>query len=266
MTARAVGGDFAAAVPPLPAPYRLHAFQTLDSTNEEARRRAQAGEADGCVIWAETQGAGRGRRGRVWASPPGNLYATILLRPSCTPAQGAELSFVTALAIHEVVAKAMPDGKPVWLKWPNDVLVGGRKIAGVLLESHLSGQDALDWLIIGCGLNLISFPGDVERPATSLLAEDVVPPSAPEALAELVAAFDRWFRFWRREGFSSIRAAWLERAHGLGGPIQVRLGSEEFSGVFRDLDETGALIVDTPEGPRVVAAGDVFLPTASGEV
>jgi BirA family transcriptional regulator, biotin operon repressor / biotin---[acetyl-CoA-carboxylase] ligase len=243
--------------PRLPDFFSLVSLETTDSTNADARDLAMDAAPEGTLVWATSQGAGRGRRGRAWASPPGNMYASLILRPDCAPATAAQMSFVTALAIRQAVADFLPDDLEAQLKWPNDVLVDQKKIAGILLESHLAGSDKLDWLVIGTGVNITSFPDQVERPATSLndLGCKSTVPQFMEAYAKYILF---WYQTWQQNGFAPIRKAWLENAWGQGGPVEVRLGNETFQGVFEDLDETGALIVSTAEGQRQVSAGDVF--------
>ncbi len=242
----------------LPDFYKLHSFYELGSTNDEVRELAERNAPEGTIVWALEQDAGRGRRGREWVSPPGNLYASLLLRPHCSPAAAAQLSFVAALALHATVTQAIGAPDTVRVKWPNDVLVRGRKIAGILLESH-AGGGVLDWVIVGTGLNVISFPPDADRPATSLAAEGD-PTGVDHVLEDYAGHFLSWYRRWLDGGFADIRANWLKLAYGLGGPIEVRLAHESFHGAFQGLDPTGALIVDTQTGRRVVAAGDVYQP------
>lgn len=249
-------------VPRLDPFYDLHAFESLDNTNDEARRLAEAGAAEGVLVWTRMQGAGRGRRGRSWLSPPGNLYASLLLRPDCQAFAAAQLSFVAALAIHEAVSGALAKPQRAYLKWPNDVLIVGRKVAGVLLESKITGGAGLDWLIIGTGINIATYPGDLERPATSLRDEDSDIDVAG-ALEAYAGAFLGFYRQWRAEGFAPIRSAWLARARGVGELIDVRLDKEEFSGIFEGMDENGALRVQTADGLRLVTAGDVFFPAGA---
>ena len=241
-----------------PVGYGLLALEEIDSTNEEARRRARAGEPGPLWITATRQTAGRGRRGRVWVAPTGNLSATLLIRPKRSPTDCAQLSFAAALAVADMLSHHT-SAHQIRLKWPNDVLVDGRKIAGILLESE-SGADGLaTYLAIGIGINLAAYPDDTEHPATALAALGIVAPAPKDALLHLAAAFAKWYEAWRGEGFSALRAAWLSRAFGLGARIRVRLAEGDILGVFRDIDETGALVLGLPGGvTRTIAAGDVF--------
>lgn len=251
----------------LPQGYTLRTFAELDSTNEEARRLGEAGAPGPVWITAARQTAGRGRRGRSWVSPAGNLMATLMLRPQVGPRKAAELSFVAAVAVHDAVDALLPPPlRPgLKLKWPNDLLHDGRKLAGILLESSGIAGSELAWLAIGIGVNLAHHPERVEFPATSLAALGLPDVTPENALEHLAAAFDRRIRQWREvQGFAAIRDAWLARAAGLGGPITVRLADETFEGVFTGLAPDGALEVRLASGElRLVAAGDVFFRPAS---
>ena len=238
----------------LPAGYRLVAIDRVDSTNEEAKRLAARGGADGTVVWAREQTAGRGRRGRTWVSPPGNLYCSVLLRPACSVATAAQIGFVAGMALSEVVSEALPDAR-VCCKWPNDILVNGRKIAGILIETSAAGGGPLDWLILGMGVNVADHPPATD--ATSLDAEGGNL-TVEELLTLLTVRFAAWRNTWSRQGFGPVRAAWLDRAGGLGAPIAVRLERETLNGTFADLDADGALVLEAAGERRRITAGDVF--------
>ena len=244
--------------PRVPAGYSVAIFDESDSTNEEARRRAATGERGPLWIIARRQTAGRGRRGREWASPEGNLMATLLIAPGVSPPEAARLSFVAALAVHDLVGKYAAHAA-VRVKWPNDVLVNGRKVAGILLESSSTeGQQTVPWLAIGIGVNLIHAPSDTVFPATFVGAHGAAP-SPAEALAELAEAWETRFRVWRVSGFSAIREAWLAVAAGIGQDIEVRLPGETLQGRFETLMPDGALSLLLPSGARrAVTAGEVF--------
>jgi BirA family transcriptional regulator, biotin operon repressor / biotin---[acetyl-CoA-carboxylase] ligase len=240
-----------------PSGYRHIHFETIGSTNDEARRLAAAGDTGPVWITADEQTAGRGRRGRVWVSPKGNLMSTLLLDPQRPAAECAQLSFVSAIAAADTVARFAPDAD-VHVKWPNDVLAQGRKISGILLESASAGREPY-FLAIGIGINLAHFPPDTEFPATALAALGVSPPPAREALTELAAHFAKWYDIWRAQGFSPIRDVWLSRAANLGRRIRARLTNEETSGVFEGIDESGALLLrESSDRLRIISAGEVF--------
>lgn len=239
-----------------PAGYRLLQLEEVDSTNEEARRRAADGEPGPLWITAVRQVQGKGRRGRVWLAPPGNLSATLLLRPGLPAGRCAQLSFVAALATADMLARHVPG---IALKWPNDVLVAGKKIAGILLESETGSDGTAAWLAIGIGVNLKAYPEDTDLPATAVAALGAPAPSPQDALLDLADAFAKWYEAWREAGFAPVREGWLSRAHGLGMRIRVRLAGEELAGVFRDIDAAGALVLGLPGGVmREISAGEVF--------
>lgn len=243
----------------MPHGYRTIVLDEVDSTNEEAKRLAERGEKGGLWIGARTQTAGRGRRGRAWASRPGNLTATLLLRPALPPAKAAQLSFVAGLAVAETFEAL--GAASVTLKWPNDVLIAGAKAAGILLESSGPVDGKIEWLAIGFGLNLAWAPQDLPYPATATaLAQHIgaAPPSPDDALAVLARGWAGLYDTWWRHGLAPIRAAWLERAHGLGQAIVCRLAESEIEGVFEGLDEEGALILRVGQGLRAISAGEVF--------
>lgn len=244
--------------PPLPAGYRLVFHETVGSTNDEAKALARNGAAPETVVWALQQTEGRGRRGRTWSSPPGNLYASFILRPACTPQKAAQLGFVASLAIGDALAELAPDISATACKWPNDVLVGGRKIAGILLESEFGRDERVAFVIVGLGVNLASAPSDTETPATSIAGEGL-PPPAPEAALKTVAKhFDIWLRRWHEEGFGPARDVWRSRAIALGEQIRVRLETAILHGRFVDIDQHGALLLETGGELRRIPAGDVF--------
>ena len=247
----------------LPSPFRLSAHDVLDSTNAEAKRAA-ATDANHLVVWAREQTAGRGRRGRDWVSPPGNLYCSFLMRPEFPPHVAMRVGFVASIALADTVASVLPKSSYVHTKWPNDVLVEDKKIAGILMESALDDAGGLDWAVIGTGVNIASHPDGTPYPATHLHGEGGAAVTDAKLLEIYVLRFLAWYVTWKKLGFGPVRQAWLRRARGLGQPITVRLPNEELSGVFEALDEDGALILATEEGKRRIAAGDVF-PTAPFE-
>jgi BirA family biotin operon repressor/biotin-[acetyl-CoA-carboxylase] ligase len=241
-----------------PQGYLLHHLDETDSTNEEARRQATAGAAAPLWILADHQTKGRGRRGREWQAPAGNLTATLLLRPDKPLAQCAQLSFVAALAAAGMIAQFAPDAE-VSLKWPNDVLANGRKIAGILLESAGNEPGRPDWLAVGIGANLAEHPADVEFPATCVAALGAQVPAAREALASVAAQWAQWYELWMDRGFGPVRDAWLARAAGLGARIRARLAGGETHGMFEGIDESGALLLRESSGQlRAISAGEIF--------
>lgn len=246
----------------LPSGYRLAFHPSIDSTNAEALRLAAGGEQGGLWIWAATQDAGRGRAGRSWTSPAGNLHASLLLRPRVPLATALQLSLLAGVAAHDAVsALAAGAGVPaiLRLKWPNDILLDGAKLGGILLESRAGAAADAAAVVIGTGLNLARAPGDLARPVASL-ADAGIDALPAQAFAALAWAMAEWLAHWHEgAGFEFIRAAWLERAQPIGGPISVRLGAELVSGTFLGIDEIGALRLATTSGERRITAGDVSI-------
>lgn len=241
---------------------KIIAFDELDSTNAEARRRAEAGEAGPLWLMARRQSAGRGRRGRAWDGGQGNLTATLLTTVDRQPFEAAQLAFLAALAVGDLT-RAYFRAEILGYKWPNDVLLEGRKTAGVLIESGPARAGGL-WIAVGVGVNLATYPQGVERPATAF-AQHGATPTPDEALERLAAAFADRFDLWLEQGFQPVQQAWLERAVGMGGDCTARLPSETVRGIAEGLDGDGALLLRLPNGAqRRITAGDVFFETRSG--
>ena len=245
----------------MPKGTRLIWHEETGSTNDDARALAIKGEAGPVWIAAARQTQGRGRRGRKWESPTGNLYATLLIRPECSSEKAAQLSFAAPLAILQTARALLPSdiSESLRVKWPNDVLLKRRKIAGCLLESDMSGGRA-SWVACGIGINLAHAPKQTPYPAAALGDFVSPPPKARAALERLARAFDALLDIWRGEdGFSALRREWLANASGLGEEITVRLPSETLEGRFEGLDHDGALHLLMPSGEtRRIDTGDVF--------
>ncbi len=236
-------------------------FDEIDSTNAEARRRVEAGEVGPLWLTALRQTAGRGRRGRQWQTETGNLAATYLFTTTRSPAEAAQVAFVAALAVADLAEHFAPAGAPR-LKWPNDLLLQGRKSAGILVESGTVASGEL-WLAVGIGVNLAHAPDpgpDAALPTTWLGAFMPGPPPSPgAALPILAAALDHWLTLWSTQGFPAIARAWTARAHGLGQSCIARLPNESIIGVAEGLDADGALRLRGVDGlVRRITAGDVF--------
>lgn len=236
--------------PVLPDGWTLVALDSVGSTNDEAGRLADEGAPEGTVVWAREQVGGRGRRGRRWVSPRGNLYSSTIVRPACSAARAAELGFVAALAVADLVAT----GRSLRLKWPNDVLVDEGKVAGILPESSVRQDGLVDHVVLGIGVNVGFAPmlPEMRYPGATLGG------SVEAALEGLTAALARWLGEWREAGFEVIRARWLEKAGPLGADIDVKLGEELVSGRFAGLDGTGALLLETSAGPRKITSGELL--------
>ena len=219
------------------------------STNADLLARAQAGASEGLWLRAERQSGGRGRLGRVWSSPTGNLYASTIVRPLAGDPLPATLALLAGVALEEVASAYAGAGR-LQLKWPNDLMASGAKLAGILLEAA-SGA-----IVIGIGVNLAHHPENLERPTTSLAALGAGAPDPASFLTDLAEAFARWLARWRGEGVAPVRARWLQRAHPIGSALQTGEGE----GLFEGLDQDGALLLRRADGSIVtVRAGDVFL-------
>lgn len=247
-----------------PAPILL--LDETDSTNAEARRRADAGETGPLWIVARRQSAGRGRRGRNWEGETGNLFSTLLQLTRKSPAEAAQVTFVAALAVADLLEAFAAPGA-VAIKWPNDVMIAGEKASGILVESGAHASGAL-WLAVGVGVNLAHAPDGTERPATALahhLRPDVAYAPSPDVAASVLAeAFAVWMDRWETLGFPPILDAWTARTRGLDQPCVARLGHETVSGVAEGVAPDGALRLRLPNGSlRLISAGDVFFNEAA---
>ncbi|UYN97926.1 MAG: biotin--[acetyl-CoA-carboxylase] ligase [Enhydrobacter sp.] len=225
-------------------------MDSVGSTNDEAARLAEQGAPEGTLVWARRQTGGRGRRGRIWVSPPGNLYSSTVVRPRCAAARAAELGFVAALAVADLV----PAGRDVRLKWPNDVLVGGGKLAGILPESSIGHGGEVEYVVLGIGVNVDFAPElpDMRYPGACLGG------TVEAALQGLAGALARRLADWRSQGFEAARREWLAKAGPLGAEVSVRLGEELVEGRFAGLDASGALLLETADGRRKITSGELL--------
>ncbi|PYE86318.1 biotin--[acetyl-CoA-carboxylase] ligase [Phyllobacterium leguminum] len=237
--------------------YRLESFETVGSTNAVALERAQAGDPGKLWIVSKRQESGRGRRGRAWATPSGNLAATLLLVERYEPATAATLGFVAGLSLADALDAVLVGTPRIGLKWPNDVLVNGAKLSGILLESTLLSQGRFA-VAIGIGVNVVSHPEDTPYPAISLQTLG----SICDAETLFLALSDSWrenMALWNEgRGLGAIRFRWLDRAAGLGQEVAVRVEDRVISGIFETIDEDCRFVIREPDGTRVsIAAGDV---------
>ena len=242
----------------MPGGYDLVTRKRVTSTNHALRALANEGAPEGTILVADSQSAGRGRYGRSWQSPPGNLYLSLLLRPDCPPMQALQLGFVAGVALGDAVSAVVPRNVPVQHKWPNDILLGESKLAGILLESGTTGGAKLDWLVIGMGVNVASAPAKTAFPATAL-ADHGCTLGPGDLVAPIAHALSRWIERWRQDGFPPVRAAWYTRAYRRGQPIRVRLEDGAKSGLFVGLADDGAMLLQTADGGRErLSYGAVF--------
>jgi BirA family biotin operon repressor/biotin-[acetyl-CoA-carboxylase] ligase len=240
----------------LPHGYRLRHLAQVDSTNAEAMRLSVAGEQGPLWIWSDRQLQGRGRQGRSWISEAGNLYATLLLTLEMPAAAAGSLSVAVSLAVLGVLRRFIGSQAKLELKWPNDVLIDGRKAAGILVESTIRGESMV--FAIGCGLNLRSAPSGTRYGAAALAAHgvQVEPGEALEALAEEV---DQLLRRWNAgAGFRELRTEWLQCARGLGGVVNVAVGGRTVEGYFEGLSDKGGLLLRNQSGLQELHAGEVI--------
>src|SRR6195256_6600296 len=254
------------------AGYRLAAFDHIGSTQVEGMGRARARGRGPMWFVTSEQTAGRGRRHRPWIAPRGNLASSILEVIEVSPAVAATLGFAAGLALEAALRRvsieaslraAGSDHMKFSLKWPNDVLAGRQKLAGILLEAEALAQDHLA-VVVGIGTNVIAAPEATPTPATSLAALGVN--IGAEGLFAVLS--DSWAEFrsiWDRgRGFGEIRRLWLERAAGLGQPVAIQSGGSAVEGTFDTIDESGCMIIRTSDGRRVpISAGDVYFGTAA---
>ena len=244
----------------LPSGEPCLSFESLDSTNTEARRRAQVGERGPLWLTARRQTAGRGRRGRHWVSESGNLFATHLGPVARPLSERAQLSLVAGLAVAEALASiterraGKKAAQALRCKWPNDVLFGSAKLAGILLDSEA------DWVATGIGVNLASAPGEVDRPAVSLLTAIGVRVSPDEALDAIAERHALRRGEWQSRGFAELREAWLAMGPERGSGLRVRAGGggAVVEGHFGGLDSDGALLILEADGThRRIGAGEI---------
>jgi BirA family biotin operon repressor/biotin-[acetyl-CoA-carboxylase] ligase len=239
----------------LAAGVRLATYGEIGSTNAEALARARGGERGPLWIVAARQTAGRGRHGRAWISEPGNLYATLLLSEPAPPPRAPELAFVAAVAVYDAVAEAAPVLRSrLMLKWPNDLLCDGAKVAGILIEGEGSA------VVVGIGINCKHHPAGTAHPATDLSACGIE--AMPVQLMGLLSKtmLDRLAQWRCGAGFAAIRQDWLARAQGHGSAVTVRVGEQEFAGRYEGIDEGGRLLLRTADGKlKMISAGDVVL-------
>lgn len=252
-----------------PPHFRVFHYDRLESTNsealallDEAEKEANIRSLHRSVVWASRQSAGRGRLGRRWESCEGNLFCSVILCPDCDLAEASELSFVAALALSDSIKLLSGQTLQGRLKWPNDVLIQQKKVAGILLESRASLQSgAMDAIVMGVGLNTMASPSDVSYPTTSLFeaSEQKLKLTSDQVLPVFLTALEQWYRCWTEIGFPAIRESWMGRSEVMGRPLRVVRGNRVLKGVFSGLSADGALRLRLEDGEEVsITAGDVF--------
>lgn len=239
--------------------YHLLSFDTLDSTNEEAKRLAHGGGSHGAVIWARSQSGGKGRMGREWISTEGNLFVSLLLQPEKPLAEIGQLSFVAGVAAIESLEGVLPQGNRLQCKWPNDILLNDKKTGGILLESFQTETSDKPWVVVGVGINVDSAPSRTEFPATCLKDAGVELVSAKIILSRFIHHFIDCYNTWNTKGFTPIRKKWTAAAWGLDQRLVARLPDGNMEGICLGLDASGSLQLKLDNGKKhLVHAGDVF--------
>lgn len=238
---------------------RTQWYDELDSTNAEAQRLAAAGAAEGLLVVADTQRAGRGRRGRSWNSPPGDsISMTFLLRPEVPPDTAPVLTLVTALSVAEAINESKQ--VHVGIKWPNDLVIGGRKLCGILTEMQIR-EGRIDHVVIGIGINVNTkeFPGELQKTATSLFIENGHPTDRKELIQQIGTHFAKEYeQFCAEKGFSSFRGRYEQLSVNLGQEVQVLTGNERYFGRAEGINEWGELLITREDGTKeAIRAGEV---------
>ncbi len=233
--------------------WRIQVLGTTPSTQDMVRSLAETGEPEGLAIQSLQQTKGRGRHGNDWASPMGNLYMSLLLRPSCKADKAGQMAFVVALALSDAMSEVIGPSHTKTLKWPNDILIDGKKVSGILLESKLDKHGRVDYLIVGTGINIFA-PPEGAVGLDQIKREPVFVNKFRDLyLAKLL---DR-YTSWQNKGFAQFREAWLKQAHGLGQNMKIRLPEIAYEGIFEGIDENGALIANVDGQQRIFTAGEV---------
>jgi len=241
---------------------RLHYEDTVDSTNRVAMELARRGAPEGTVVLADCQTAGRGRLQRSWQSPPGcNLYLSVILRPAIPPHDAAQITLLAGVAVAEAISAVCPER--VGIKWPNDLLIGGRKVCGILTETRMAAG-GIDSVIVGVGLNVNMERADFDpahrETATSLREETGRDHSREDLLLLLCERFEGWYEILERNGFAAVREGWLARAEMTGKRIRVLFGDEMREGMFAGIDRDGALLIADERGVvSRITAGDATI-------
>lgn len=252
--------ELAHGLPPRCIGRRIVSLRETESTNLHAFHLADEGAVEGTVVIAETQTGGRGRLGRRWESPPGvNLYCSVIIRPPISPLHASQLTFLSAVAVSRAIEKTTPL-RPL-IKWPNDILVNGRKVAGLLNEMNAE-TDTIHCVVLGIGVNINmsreQFPEGLRQPASSLALECCATVDRREFTRTLLSELDTLYDGYLRDGFAAVRDEWLARSMVMGKRVRVSFGEGESSGEVAGIDADGALLLRKGDGSlERVLAGDV---------
>jgi BirA family biotin operon repressor/biotin-[acetyl-CoA-carboxylase] ligase len=237
--------------------WRVQVLGTTPSTQDLVKNLADTGEPEGLAIQSLQQTGGRGRHGNTWTSPMGNLYMSVLLRPKASAMQAGQMAFVVALALSEAIDEIIKQGPVKTLKWPNDILIDGRKVSGILLESKLKGAQ-LDYLVVGTGVNIFTAPEGAIG-LDEVKENNVFVNKFRDLYLEKLLAH---YNLWQDKGFAPVREAWLKQAHGLGQEMTIRLPETIYKGVFKGVDENGSLQAEINGQIKIFTAGEVHFGVA----
>lgn len=235
----------------------FHHFDVLSSTIDEAHSHVLQGAEEGTVIVAYRQTKGRGRRGRTWEDLFGNLYMTYITYLNCPLSEALQLSFVACVAVGETLRPLLPPCNSLTYKWPNDVLLNGKKVGGLLLEVLSLSEKKQNACLVSCGLNVITQPSQVAYPTTSFHKENIYL-SLEEVRHGIAASLEKYIAFWKKEGFSPIYDLWMKNAAGLEEKIFFELSGQRQEGIFKGIDVEGALLLRTSQGLKKFTAGEIL--------
>lgn len=243
--------------------FDVYEFESIDSTNAHAKRMLERDEADeGTVIFSYDQTMGYARYGREWVSQKGNFFCSIVLKPNIDIRSLSQLSFIVSLAVGRTIRSLFVDSsKNISYKWPNDILIDNKKVAGILLESSMVKDNvSAEWVLVGIGINTISSPFmDVDYPATSLVDEEADPTTEKKMLLSVMENLNFLYNLWLIQGFEYIRDEWLLYSAFKDQEITVNTLSDSFKGVFKDINDKGEMVLSLPDGKmRLVSTGEVF--------
>lgn len=231
----------------------IRTVTTSESTQDIVKEAAIKGDPAGVVVQSLQQSAGRGRHGKAWHSPPGNLYMSLLLRPDCLADEAGQLAFVSALAVSAALDDYLPGERSKFLKWPNDVMVDGKKISGILIETSLV-RGRVDYVVIGIGVNISASP----KEAVSLDEMNGRENSVEGLRDSILESFQRQYKVWQSRGFGAIKNSWSRQAYGMNQEIVVCLPDSEIKGVFKGMDEKGWLVMEDKSGnERHIKSGQI---------
>jgi BirA family biotin operon repressor/biotin-[acetyl-CoA-carboxylase] ligase len=233
--------------------WTVHTYASLPSTQDYIKELAAEDFPEGTVMQALSQTKGRGRHGREWISPMGNLYMSVLLRPETTADKAGQLSFVAAVALSEAIDTILAPGHVKNLKWPNDILIDGKKAAGILLESDMAPDGRINAIIMGMGVNIHATP-DIGIGLQSVSHEITVPVN--KFRDTVLEKIQKHYSSWKKNGFAPVHKAWSKQAHGLGQSLKVLSGGREYIGIFNGIDETGQLLIESDSGPLKLSTAD----------